>query len=390
MLLRTITGLIGLAVLLGALWAGLFWVFLVTLIAAILALREFYRFHPPAGSLFKSGPAEVAPPPVGVGGPHSGPADDAAPPLSDPLTAPHSGPPTPASACPSQASPPSAPLGIGPGEVPFSPASEAATSPEPSAPPDRPAATPLPTLLGAAWVAAFVIGGAAAEGVLHLWAISLSIFLAGAFLSLLWLIAFYRDVHWPTALAYLLGGPLYTGFLLAHVMALAQVGEVFFFLDPLYFSPDTGPTIYEVGRNWLLFALLANFATDTGAFLVGRALGRHKMAPVTSPNKTWEGAVGGFLFALLASVLLDRTLNLGLGPTWWEGAWSAWNWQPVLIGATVGVASQLGDLVESRLKRLSRLKDSGNLMPGHGGILDRLDSLLFTIPTVYYLLMAVL
>ncbi|MDE2778896.1 MAG: phosphatidate cytidylyltransferase [Chloroflexota bacterium] len=386
MLLRTITGLIGLAVLLGALWAGLFWVFLVTLIAAILALREFYRFHPPAPWRPERGPVEAGLPPVRTGNPGSGDATGTSPSLSVPLDAPHPGPPAPQPGYPPQANPQSAPPGVGPEADSFAPAPGDAPSPEQS--PAQPA--PLPTLLGAVWAAAFVIGGAAAEGVLHLWAISLGVFIAGGFLSLLWLIAFYRDPRWPAALAYLLGGPVYTGFLLAHVMALAQVGEVFFFLDPLYFSPDTGPTIYEVGRNWLLFALLANFATDTGAFLVGRALGRHRMAPVTSPNKTWEGAAGGFLFALLASVLLDRTLNLGLGATWWEGAWNVWNWQPVLIGATVGVASQLGDLAESRLKRLSRLKDSGNLMPGHGGILDRLDSLLFTIPTVYYLLVAVL
>ncbi|MDE2842840.1 MAG: phosphatidate cytidylyltransferase [Chloroflexota bacterium] len=388
MLLRTITGLTGLAILLGALWAGLFWVFLVTLIAVILALREFYWFHPPNPSPVESGPAEAGLPPVRTGNPHSSEAAGAALSFQIPSDAPHSGPPTPESGYSPQASLQSTPTDIASDEGPAPPSSEIEPTPEPSQ--DQPAPTPLPTLLGAAWAAAFVIGGAAAEGVLHLWAISLAVFLAGSFLSILWLIAFYRDARWPAALAYLLGGPVYTGFLLAHVMALAQVGEVFFFLDPLYFSPDTGPTIYEVGRNWLLFALLANFATDTGAFLVGRSLGRHKMAPVTSPNKTWEGAVGGFLFALLAAIVLDRTLNLGLGPTWWEGAWNAWNWQPVLIGATVGVASQLGDLAESRLKRLSRLKDSGNLMPGHGGILDRLDSLLFTIPTVYYLLVAVL
>jgi len=388
LLIRTITGLTGLAVLLGALWAGLFWVFLVTLIAAILALREFYRFHPPALSPLESGPGEAALPPDGTGAPGCGEAAGAAPPFSNPLDTPLPDSQTPESEYSPQASLQSTPIDVSSDEGPAALSSETKPTPEPS--PGQPAPPPLPTPLGVAWAAAFVIGGAAAEGVLHLWAISLGVFLAGGFLSLLWLIAFYRDPRWPTALAYLLGGPVYTGFLLAHVMALAQVGEVFFFLDPLYFSPDTGPTIYEVGRNWLLFALLANFATDTGAFLVGRSLGRHRMAPVTSPNKTWEGAVGGFLFALIASFLLDRTLDLGLGLTWWEGAWNAWNWQPVLIGATVGVASQLGDLVESRLKRLSRLKDSGNLMPGHGGILDRLDSLLFTIPTVYYLLVAVL
>ena len=382
MLLRTITGLIGLAVLLGALWAGLFWVFLVTLVAAILAIREFYRFHPPANSTPESESPEARPSPVQADcGAIPDEATAPAPSPSSPSETFHSDPQVPCPDCPP-----------GPGmaseEGPVSAALEA--DPAVVSSQDLPAPTPLPALLGTAWVAAFVIGGAAADGVFHLWAISLGIFVTGAFLSLLWFIAFYRGPRWPVALAYLLGGPVYTGFQLAHVMALAQVGEVFFFLDPLYFSPDTGPTIYEVGRNWLLFSLLANFATDTGAYLVGRTIGCHKMAPVISPNKTWEGAVGGFLFALLASFLLDRLLNLGLGATWWDGAWTAWNWQPILIGATVGVASQWGDLLESRLKRLSLLKDSGSLMPGHGGILDRLDSLLFTIPAVYYLLAAVL
>ena len=244
---------------------------------------------------------------------------------------------------------------------------------------------PAPSGLGPLWLAALP-----RRVLLHFWAISLGVFGIGAFVVLLWFIAFYRGPRWPVAMAYLLGGPVYVGFLLAHVLPLAQAGEVFFKLDPLAFDPELGPTVYEVGRNWLLFALLANFATDSGAYFVGRSMGRHRMAPVVSPNKTWEGAVGGFLSAVLAGLVLDRVLYLGLGPTAWDGAWTAWNWQPVMIGATVGVVSQCGDLLESLLKRLSRFKDSGILVPGHGGALDRLDSLLITIPVVYYLLMAVL
>ena len=185
-----------------------------------------------------------------------------------------------------------------------------------------------------------------------------------------------------------MGGPVYVGFLLGHVMALAQVGDNFFLAYPLEFDilqfPDN---TYGLGRNWLLFALLCTFATDTGAYLVGRTMGRHPMAPNISPNKTWEGAVGGFLGAVLAAALLERALNLGLGLPGWD---SAWNWQPLLIGATVGMVSQAGDLLESWLKRRSQVKDAGSLMPGHGGILDRLDSLLVTVPVVYYLLLAVL
>ena len=138
-----------------------------------------------------------------------------------------------------------------------------------------------------------------------------------------------------------------------------------------------------MGRNWLILALFCTFATDTGAYLVGRAIGRRPMAPSISPNKTWEGAAGGFLAAIAAAVLLDYLLNLGL-------ARDQWNWQAPLIGATVGLVAQAGDLLESRLKRLSQVKDSGGLMPGHGGLLDRLDSLLLTLPAAYYLAVAVL
>ena len=396
MLLRTISGLIGLSVLLGALWAGLVWVFLLTLIAAVLGIREFYRLHPPASPPLEPEILSTDYWPTGVV--HSEqdtsvtsesgdlfPGESAEPLPGIPAVEPELETPAPdtlpigdVSTTQEVSAPDLAPAGCAP------------ISDSPVDSPSQPSPTPLPALLGAAWVGAFVIGGAGANGVIQFWAISLGIWGFGAFVALLWLIAFYRGTRWPVATAYLMSGPVYVGFLLAHVLLLAQVGEVFFYLDPLAFNPEVGPTVYELGRNWLLFALLTNFATDSGAYFVGRAIGRHPMAPVTSPNKTWEGAAGGFLCAVIAAFLLDRVLYLGFGPTAWDGAWAAWNWQPVVIGATVGIASQFGDLLESRLKRISQVKDSGFLVPGHGGALDRLDSLLITIPAVYYLLMAVL
>lgn len=403
MLLRTVSGLLGLAILLAAMWAGLFWVFLVTLAFALLGIREFYRLHPPATSVPEPAPQLYH---QSTG---SGDEDDLSPPNAPHLeSSTHGSAPVPSPNVPgSQAghgtgSDPGDNFGAAAGNhpVPVSagvPATELSggltdvdqVSPTPEAG-TIPATTPLPALLGAAWVAAFIIGGAGASGTLQFWGISLGILGVGSFLAVLWLIAFYRGAGWPTAAAYLVLGPVYVGFLLAHVMLLVQVGEVLFQTDPLYFDPVSGPTVYEVGRNWLMFALLVNFATDSGAYLVGRAIGRHPMAPVTSPNKTWEGAFGGFACAVIAAVLLDRILDLGLGPSAWDGAWLALNWQPLVIGATVGIVSQFGDLLESRLKRLSQVKDSGILLPGHGGALDRLDSLLITLPTVYYLLVAVL
>lgn len=221
--------------------------------------------------------------------------------------------------------------------------------------------TPLPVALGMLWAAVFVLGGQASTGMGSFLAISAVVFLVGSFLSLLWIIAFYRGQNLGKAVAYLVGGPVYTGFLLAHALTLRELG-------------DGG----ELGRNWLLFALLVTFATDTGAFFVGRGLGRHQMSPNISPGKTWEGAAGGLVLAVVAALALGMVIDLPLP-----------RWQVATIGATVGVVSQLGDLLESKLKRLSNLKDAGSLIPGHGGILDRLDSILWSIPTVYYLLLVV-
>ena len=376
MLLRTLTALVGLAVLLGVLWAGVPWVFLLVSLAAVLGLREFYRLHPPDR-------ATDAPPITLIADLQEEPAasllstpDEL---RASPVDARLDCPPTiPAGNLPNDLL--DGPPGSTPDEPLADPVDVTAITPTDSGPDEslidlevepeaNPApSTPLPFPLGALWVLAFIIGGAAADSPAHFTAISLGILICGAFVALLWLIAFYRGERCPVAAAYLVGGPLYLGFLLAHVLLLVQVG-------------DAGGS-YELGRNWLLFALLVTFATDTGAYLTGRAIGRHPMAPSISPNKTWEGAVGGFVGAVGAAVLLDQFFNLGLAPTSW---FTAWNWQPPLIGATVGIVAQAGDLLESKLKRLSQVKDAGSLMPGHGGLLDRLDSLLITIPAVYYL-----
>ncbi len=102
------------------------------------------------------------------------------------------------------------------------------------------------------------------------------------------------------------------------------------------------------------------------------------MAPAISPGKTWEGAAGGFICAVLVSLVLDAFLDLAIP-----------GWQVVVIGATVGILAQCGDLLESQLKRISGLKDSGSIIPGHGGVLDRLDSMVISLPTVYYFIATV-
>ena len=217
-------------------------------------------------------------------------------------------------------------------------------------------AGPLPTALGVLWIIALVLGGQAATGLNSFLLISSAIWLAGAFFALLWFIAFYAGQRHLVAAIYLIVGPIYVGFLLAHSLVLREVGGY----DAL-------------SRSWLLFAVLVTFATDMGAFFVGRSLGRHPMAPGISPGKTWEGGAGGWLCAVVAALILDQVLDLAMV-----------GWQVVVIGATVGVLAQCGDLLESKLKRISNVKDAGSIIPGHGGILDRLDSIVISVPAVYY------
>jgi phosphatidate cytidylyltransferase len=127
------------------------------------------------------------------------------------------------------------------------------------------------------------------------------------------------------------------------------------------------------GERWMLLLLLGTFATDTGAYAVGRLIGKHKLAPRVSPAKTVEGAIGGIAFAIGAVVALDYLLALPHDPV-----------RFVALGMAIAVAAEAGDLAESAVKRRLGVKDMGRLFPGHGGVLDRLDSVLFVGAVVYY------
>jgi phosphatidate cytidylyltransferase len=133
----------------------------------------------------------------------------------------------------------------------------------------------------------------------------------------------------------------------------------------------------EYGQNWVYLAMLTTFANDTGAYFIGRARGKHKLASAISPAKTWEGAIGGLISAILAAIVIAMVLNL-ISPFTFK------YWQIILLGFLVSIFAQIGDLVESLLKRNTGAKESGNLLPGHGGILDRFDSLIFVGAVVYY------
>jgi phosphatidate cytidylyltransferase len=135
-------------------------------------------------------------------------------------------------------------------------------------------------------------------------------------------------------------------------------------------APAAGLWVFA---NPALMAILPLWGGDTAAMLIGRAFGKHRLAPSISPNKTVEGSVAN----VFACVLVSMALAAWIGYNWWTGA---------ICGLLAGVFGQLGDLFESYLKRQAGVKDSGSILPGHGGLLDRIDSVLFTAPFTYAVL----
>ncbi len=165
----------------------------------------------------------------------------------------------------------------------------------------------------------------------------------------------------------------------ASIFCLFYIGFTLLVLPALRENPEgNGPSL-------VTFLLCAVWAGDTAALYVGRAWGRHKMTPKLSPNKTWEGALASMGGSLLSTgVLLGLSQLLQMWDVGWlsyaGGRW--WYW--LGLSTVVNVAAQVGDLVESALKRSAGVKDSGSLLPGHGGVLDRIDALLLAAPVLWY------
>jgi phosphatidate cytidylyltransferase len=147
------------------------------------------------------------------------------------------------------------------------------------------------------------------------------------------------------------------------------------------------------GAIWVIYTLLAVWAGDIFAYFVGKALGRHRMSPEISPKKTWEGAIASILASVIIGTLWFQhapgisaaLLRVGLiGRR--DGIFGLEQpqlWPIIVLSAVVNVAAQLGDLVESLIKRGAGVKDSGSILPGHGGMLDRIDAMLFAVPVVW-------
>lgn len=143
----------------------------------------------------------------------------------------------------------------------------------------------------------------------------------------------------------------------------------------------TAVTLYQLCRHldpsfWpiLMTAAIPIWCGDTAAIFVGKAFGKHKMAPIISPKKTWEGAAGNFLACIAAALIVGSIFKYPLLPM-------------ALLGANCGIIGQAGDLFESWLKRNADMKDSGTILPGHGGVLDRIDSLIATAPLSLLIMM---
>ena len=196
----------------------------------------------------------------------------------------------------------------------------------------------------------------------------------GAFLAALMIASALRELFRPEMsfpiydIATTMFGVFYVGWLMLHLLLLREL-------------PRQVALPESAGSHFLLYAFLLAWASDTGAYFVGLAWGKHRLAPRISPKKSVEGSIGGLL-AAVGGAYLGRAWfvrdefghpYLGVGQT-------------LALALLAGVAAQLGDLVESLLKRDARIKDTSNAIPGHGGVLDRFDSLLFCGPVLYYFL----
>jgi phosphatidate cytidylyltransferase len=182
------------------------------------------------------------------------------------------------------------------------------------------------------------------------------------------------------AVAVTLFGALFTGGTLAHAVLLRALVIPQRGAEPLPVDGVLVPASEWLGPALLLLPLVLTWTNDTAAYVGGRSLGRRKLIPAVSPGKTVEGAVAGIvgtaiIGALYGHFILDEALALPLGVGF-----------GLLAGLIMSPVAQLGDLAESLLKREAGVKDSGTLLPGHGGVLDRFDSLFFTIPATYWLL----
>ena len=205
------------------------------------------------------------------------------------------------------------------------------------------------------------------------------------------LVLFAVNLEWPDRTMAVfgilcLGLLVYCTFLRPVAQVMTDASASIFCLVYIGLTLIALPTLHELsnGPSLVAFLFCVVWAGDIAALYVGRAWGRHKMAPRLSPNKTWEGALGSLAGSLLVT---GGLLGLAALLQMWNSAAlsypeDAWYW--LVLAVMVNIAAQVGDLAESALKRSAGVKDSGTLLPGHGGVLDRIDALLLAAPVLWY------
>lgn len=166
-------------------------------------------------------------------------------------------------------------------------------------------------------------------------------------------------------------GVVYVGWLLSHLILLSQMPDV---LEPLTYKNIFGIKI-RLGTSLALLPFALTWTNDAMAFFVGKRFGKKKFFPSVSPKKTWEGVMGGAFAAIISAFIYHYLYASYL--SWFDC---------VVLGSGVAIVAPIGDLVESMIKRDVKLKDASTTIPGHGGFLDRFDSMLFTAPLIYYYL----
>ena len=191
------------------------------------------------------------------------------------------------------------------------------------------------------------------------------------------LIFFLLGILYLTAFVFILKGRTEgtTSDLSLSLFSLFYVAGLFSYLILMRDLPNKFGTEYKVGGVWIIYLLLCIWSCDTFAYFIGMPLGKHKLSPAVSPKKTWEGFFGGILGAIIAAYFSYYVFFKSAGIK-----------HLLIIAVFVGLVGQIGDLAESLFKRDAKVKDISNIIPGHGGILDRFDSLLFVSPVVYYYL----
>jgi phosphatidate cytidylyltransferase len=219
--------------------------------------------------------------------------------------------------------------------------------------------------------------------------VELSYWLGVAGVALVWGTAWLGNARETVAVLLLVSFVILAKMVLAHatftlrdaactIAGMIYVGLAFAHLVLLRFSDQslilaTSFGSLSAGAAYLWLAFVGTWSSDTFAFFVGSKFGKHKLAPAVSPGKTWEGTVGGVVGSVLGVAIMGGLCQFSLVHS-------------AVIGLLVGVVAPLGDLVESSIKRFCGVKDSGRLLPGHGGVLDRFDSVMFAAPAVYYYL----